>query len=289
MRCALQKLCDEARVQRVSRAIGNQAAQHRLADQGEISEQVEGLVPNKLVGETKRGIVQHTGFRKHNRVLERSAPDQTTGLKLFHVMIKTECARRRNGFSVIRSGQLNFDTLLSDERVWKIDVILNAKGIGGVDAQRFLALPEHERLRNPDVSPAGPLREYARTSDRFRIGERTSVENRDFKVVQFDVGIVDSDTVQRRKKMFDCRNPNTPAHQRRGIGNSGQGGDVGQKLEIVQIDTAKNDAFFGGSWKNPHPGMLTRVEADSAKFDGSPERLLVHWQRVSNCRSQSYC
>src|SRR3989442_1683341 len=199
MRRAFEELCNEAGVKGVPRTVGNQAAQDRLPDQGEIPQQIESFVPYKLVGKTKRGIIQHPGFGENNRILERSAPDQTAGLKLFHLVVKTECARRRDTFGVIRAYQLDLDALLSDERMWKIDGILDAKGMGRVDAQRLLTLLEHERLRDPDVPPQRPLRNYADASDRFRIGKSAPIENRDFKVVQLDIGIVDSDTIQSRK------------------------------------------------------------------------------------------
>jgi len=276
VRCAFEKLCDEAGVKRVSCTIGDQAAQDRLADQGEIPQQIESLVPYKLVSKTKRGIVHYAGLGEDNRILERSASDQTPGLKLFHVVVKTECARRRDTCRVIRTCQLDLDALLSDERMWEIDGILNAKDIGGVDAQGLLTFLEHERLRDPDVPPRRPLRDYANASDCFRIGKSAPVENRDFKVIQLDIGIIDSDTIQRRKEMFDRRNPNAPAHQCRRIGHARYGADIREKLEIVQIDTAKDDAFVGGSWKNPHCGVFTSVEADPAEFDRMPERLLMH-------------
>ena len=76
VRRAFQKFCNEPRVQRVAGAIRNQPAQHRLANEGEVAEQVQSLVPNKFVRKAERRIVQDAVFGKNDRVFQRAAADQ---------------------------------------------------------------------------------------------------------------------------------------------------------------------------------------------------------------------
>src|SRR5207248_7527816 len=156
MRTTFQQLTDKTRMQRMAGAIGNEAAQDGLADEGEIAKQIERLVPDEFVRKTKGRVVQHSRFGKDDSILQRSASHETARLKLFDFMIKTERTRRRNEVGIIRSGQLDLETLLSDQRMRKVDVILNRERIRWVDAERLAAVFENEFFRDPDVLP-GPL------------------------------------------------------------------------------------------------------------------------------------
>ena len=121
-----------------------------------------------------------------------------------------------------------------------------------------------------------PTTDDAGARDGFRIGKRAAVENRNFKVIELDIGIVDSDAVQGRKQMLHRRNPNAPAHERRRVSDARYCCDVGTKLEIVQVDAPEDNALAGRSGQNTQTRLLTRVKADSAEFDRAGQRPLMH-------------
>src|SRR5271169_6568941 len=56
---------DDGRVQRVSGAVGLDVAQNALAEEGEVTDEVEDFVADELVGEAQRRIVDAVA-REHN-------------------------------------------------------------------------------------------------------------------------------------------------------------------------------------------------------------------------------
>ena len=91
---AFQQSSDESSMQRVTGAIRRQPAEHLLADQREIAEEVENLMTDKLIRIAQRGLVQHAVFGEHDRVLQRAASDQTGLLKRLHLMVETKSPSR---------------------------------------------------------------------------------------------------------------------------------------------------------------------------------------------------
>ena len=146
MRSAFQQFRDKPGMQRMTGAIRHQAAQHRLSNQRKITQKVERLVPHKLVRKTQRRIVQHARFGQHDRIVQRPAPDQAARLQPFHFMIKAEGSGRRNGVRIIRALKFNFKALLADQRMRKIDLILNGKYVRRIDAEGLLAFLSRQIL-----------------------------------------------------------------------------------------------------------------------------------------------
>src|SRR5436309_1846269 len=103
---AFQKFCNKPRVQRMAGAIRNQFAQHRLANEGEIAEQVEGLVPDKLVRKSEARVVQHPFLGENDCVLQQTAANQTVSLQLLHFVIETERPRGCDEVRVVGSRKL---------------------------------------------------------------------------------------------------------------------------------------------------------------------------------------
>src|SRR5207253_7451484 len=125
------------------------------------------------------------------RVLQRSASHEAARLKLFDFMIKTERSRRRDEIGVICSGKLDFETLLSDQRMRKVDVVLNRERVRRIDAERLAAVLQNEFFSDPDELPRLLLLHYASAGNRFSIRKRAAVQNRNLEVVELDIRIVD--------------------------------------------------------------------------------------------------
>src|SRR5262249_16675575 len=163
--------------------------------------QIQRLMPDELVRKTERCVVEHARLGQHNRVFQRPTSDQTTGLKLLHLMVETECSRRRDEVRIIRTGKSNVDALPPDQRMGKIDIILKREVVGRVDADRLIAIMEHKLLRNPDVLSPPVLFVNSGASDSFGKRQSTAIEDRNFEIVEFNVRIIDPDAVERRKQM----------------------------------------------------------------------------------------
>ena len=107
MRPACEQFAGEPRVERVAGFVSDQTAQHRLADQCKVPEQIESLVTNELIRETQRRIVQHPTLCEHNRILQRSTPNKTAGLQFLNFMVEAECACGRDEVGIVRARELD--------------------------------------------------------------------------------------------------------------------------------------------------------------------------------------
>ena len=139
VRFAFQEFRNESCVQRMAGSIRHQPSQHRLADEREVPKQVERLMPHELILKTQRRIVEDSCLRQNDCVLQRAAADQAVRLQLLHLMIEAEGSRGRNEIRVAGTGELDVEALLSNQRMWKIDVAF--------DAERRSSCPVHHRVR----------------------------------------------------------------------------------------------------------------------------------------------
>src|SRR5439155_12711991 len=178
VRRAFQKFCGEPRVQRVSGAIRNQPAQHRLANESEVAEQVQSLMPDKLVRKAEGGIVQDPFFGENDRVLQRAAADQTASLQLFHFVIEAERSGWRDKLRVVVSRKLNVEVLPADQWMREIDVVLHTEARRWVDAQSLIAIFENKLFGDPNVSARPVLTHDAHLGNGFGVGHGASIKDR---------------------------------------------------------------------------------------------------------------
>jgi hypothetical protein len=269
-------------MQRVAGAIRGQPAQHGPADQGEISQQIEDLVADKLVGIAQRGFVQHAAFGKHDGILQRAAPDQAAGLQRFHLVEETEGAGRRNRAAVVFRRELELQLLVPDQRMREPDLVLDRESRSRIDRQRLALLFERERLGDPHIVARRGKLDHAHPLEGFGIGQSAAVQYRDLEVVEFDVGVVHPEGIERRQQMFDGGDPHAAVHQRRRVGNPLHRADIRAQFEVVQIHTPEDDSFAGGRRHHAHGGVFARVQAHAAEFDWSRQCLLAHQLLAGN-------
>src|SRR5262249_15062795 len=80
-------------MQQVSTALGADAAQNRHTQEGQIADDVEDLVTHKFIGKAQAGFVQHAVPGEHDRVIERSAPNQVSAPERFNLLDESKGAR----------------------------------------------------------------------------------------------------------------------------------------------------------------------------------------------------
>src|SRR5262245_62725304 len=77
----------------MARAMRDEVADHRVADEREIADRVEDLVADEFVLEPER-VVQHAGLAEHDGVFERTAERQAVLTQHLDVLEEREGARR---------------------------------------------------------------------------------------------------------------------------------------------------------------------------------------------------
>src|SRR5437773_5014764 len=197
MRLAFEKFARKPRVQCMARFIGNEAAEHRLADQGKIAEQIESLVANKLIRESQRRIVQHARLREDDRILQRSSTDKAARLQFLNFIVEAERPGRRDQVGIVRSRELNVEALFTDQWMSEINIVPDAERIRRIDAERLLAFIEDELFNNSNVLARETLFNDTDTRDSFDIWQGAAVKDRNLEVVEFDVSIVDTHAIER--------------------------------------------------------------------------------------------
>src|SRR5262245_37240342 len=153
MRGAFQQFSNKPGMQCMPGPICRESPQNRLPDQSKVAKEVQCLVTDEFVWKTQRCVIEHAGLGKHDCVLERPATDESARLKLLYFVIETERSSRRNKVRIIRSCELDLQALLSDQRMYKVDVVLDRKSVRGIDAQGFSALFQDEFLRDANILP----------------------------------------------------------------------------------------------------------------------------------------
>src|SRR5215470_7449744 len=171
-------------MQRVPCAIGNEPAHYRLADQREISKQVEHFMPDKLIRKAKGRVVEHAGLSQHDRILERAAANQAARLQHLDLVIETERSSRRDRISVVAARQFNLQALFPNQRMRKIDIVLDREFFRWIDTERLFAIFENELFGDTNILPRPFLLNNTGSSDGFCVRKRTSVQDRNLEVVE---------------------------------------------------------------------------------------------------------
>src|SRR5262245_2730591 len=231
---------------------------------------------DKLVLKPKRRVIEHAGLRQHDRVLQRAAADQSVRLQLFNIVIKAECSGRRNEIGIIRSREFNMQALLPNQRVRKIDIVLNRECFRWINDKCLVTVLQSEFFGDTNVLSRSFLLHNAGPRDGLRIRTSASIQNGNLEIVELDICIVDTDAVQGGKKMLNGRNLQTATHERRCIRHACNPPDISSQLKIIKIDTAEYDALARGSRKDSKRCVLAGVQSNARELDRSCDRLLVH-------------
>ena len=82
--------------------------------------------------------------------------------------------------------------------------------------------------------------------ERFDIGDRAAVQNRQLQVVELDDHVVDAHADAGGEQMLCRRDEDALAHQAGGVGNFGDIAADGLDLEVVEVGAPEDDA--GAGW-----------------------------------------
>src|SRR5262245_39923391 len=90
-----ENLGRELGVKRVTGAMRDQVADHRIADQGKVADGIENLVTDELVLEPER-VVEDAGLAEDDRVFERAAEGEAILAEHLDVLQEREGPRWRH-------------------------------------------------------------------------------------------------------------------------------------------------------------------------------------------------
>ena len=106
----------------VAGALRNHVPQQRTANQSQIADQVQRLVPAALVGEAHSAFVKHRGLIETDGVFQRCATNQAHVAQLCQFVFKSECPCGRDLGGVVVGGNFHFQALMADFRVVEKDL-----------------------------------------------------------------------------------------------------------------------------------------------------------------------
>ena len=158
-----QNLRRELGMKRVTGAVRDQVADHRIADQREIADGVEDLVADELVLEAER-VVQDAGLAEHDRVVERAAERQAVLPQHLDVLEERERARRRDFLDERFFGDPQRPRLMPQERVIVADAVGDLEVIRRIERDALVAARDRRSAGRSSGTSAGACSRFTPAS-----------------------------------------------------------------------------------------------------------------------------
>src|SRR6266568_9240629 len=103
------------------------------SQQGQVPDNVENLMADKLVGKTEAGFVEHAFFGQDDGIIQRATADQTGLPQSLDFLDETERPCRSNVAGERSIVQRQAAVLPSNQRVLEVDQTINFKGVGRLE------------------------------------------------------------------------------------------------------------------------------------------------------------
>src|SRR5262249_20233549 len=130
-------------------SLGNHMTEKRLSDQSQVSDQVESFVPAALVLEAKPFRIPDRFPIGTERILERSAANQSHVSHLIQFMRESESAGRRDFRSVALGRDFQIERLAADQRMVEEYIAGQKKPIGGKNGDALRSSFDCNRSPDP--------------------------------------------------------------------------------------------------------------------------------------------
>ena len=141
----------ERRVQRVAAAMRDEVADHRMADEREVADDVEDLVAHELVVEPQR-VIQHARFAENDRVVERSAEREAALPQHLDFLQEPERPRRSNLLDEALLVDLHRPRLVPEQRMVEADAVSDLQMFGRIERDALVTLRERDRTNDFQVA-----------------------------------------------------------------------------------------------------------------------------------------
>ncbi len=222
------------------------------------------------------GTVHYTVFGEDDGVIERAAADQAHGAERLDIGFEAEGAGAREnlaeGFAIYEQ----FNLLLADERVGKIDVAADAELVGRKDGDAAAVFDDFDGLEDFKVAAFSTEAAKAGLIKELEEGLGGTVEDGDFDIVEVDEDVVDAVGIGGGEKVFGGGEQDALLHEAGGIANASDVVAMGFDGEVVKINAAENDAGIRRSGEETKVCVYTGVETHTLSFDCAVDCGLKH-------------
>jgi hypothetical protein len=270
-----QKAADELGVKRVAGFASFDAAEERKADEGEVADEVESFVSAEFIG-IAEGAVHDAVFRENDGVIERAAADEAHGAERLDIGFKAEGAGARENLAEGFAINEQFNLLLADERVGKIDIAADAELVGRKDGDAAAIFDDFDGLENFKVAAFSTEAAETGLIKELEEGLGGTVENGDFDVVEVNKDVVDAVGIGCGQKVFGGGEQDALLHKAGGIADTGNIVAVGFDWEIIEINAAEDDAGIRWSGQQTEVRVNTRVKTHTLSFGCAVDCGLKH-------------
>ena len=254
---------------------GHDVPAQRRANEAEVANDVEYLVPHELLAVTHRLSRQHGVFTNDDGVLEATTADQAVFDQELNFLVKTERSR---------VGDLAFPRLgrqLDAEKLGEASALVGA-GAGDFEAveregvhHRFL-VRVFDRLGDDDRLGLFRLRLDAGLVDHPAELPGTAVGDGWFVGIDLDDRVGDTKTGQRCEDMLHRLHLGLATGKGCRAGGFRDVLDLGRDLRAaVEVDTAKEDPRVGRCGQQGHGDLVSTVQADAGKARRPGQCLLL--------------
>jgi len=254
---------------------GFDTAEEWEAHEGEVADEIEGLVAAEFVG-VAEGAVHDAVFRENDGIIERAAADKTHGAERLDIGFETEGASAGENLAEGVGVDEHFDLLLADEGMGKIDVTTDAEFVGGIDADAAAVFDDFNGSEDTEVAAFPAQAAEAGLIEELEERLRGTVEDGDFDVVEVNKDVVDAVRICGGEKVLGGGEENALLHEAGGVADASDIVTVGFNRKIVQVDATKDDAGIRRSWLKAEFGVHAGVEADALGFDWTMDGGLKH-------------
>ena len=278
-----QQARDQRDVHGVAGAIGDHAAQDAVAEQRQVSDQVQHLVADELIV-IAQGAVGDAVACEHDGVFFRGAADQSHLAHLLRLMQKSEGARGGDVAAVeiaVEVGdasrgarhQLDLKTFFADQRMRKIDGVGDGVSVGRVEGDELVAVAHLHFFEDAPVDALAPLRLQSGAQHHLHERLRAAIEDGQLQVVELDDGIVHAQADERREQVLGGGDEHALLHQASGVADLGHVAADCLHLKAFQIDAAEKNARSGRRRQNAQAHGSAAVQADAAASHWLPDCL----------------
>ena len=293
------ELLHELRIGEVAGAGSPHTALDAHAEEREIAQEVEQLVPCELVVAAQLQVIEVAGLDFDARLVENllevlllllghgildhddgvvhvAALDEVGLDEGFQLVEEDERAARRDFRCVVVAG-LEGGILVADDLGIVIDVQRNGKLVVGVedDGHALFGDGVDHLLGDVVIGALGLLLDDARADDGFGVLAGRTVHDGGFGTVDVDQCIVHAERPERRHDVFDGADAvaaGLDGGAARSVGHViAQSGNYGLSLEV---DATESDTRIGVGRADGHGYFDARVQPFARKANGRLERLL---------------
>jgi len=262
-------------VEGVAGFAGFNAAKKRETDQGEVADEVEGFVAAEFIG-IAEGAVPDAVFGEDDGVIEGASTDEAHSAEGLDIGFEAEGAGAGENLAEGVGIDEQFDLLLADEGMRKINVAADAELVGGIDADAAAVFDDLDRFEDFKVAAFAAQAAEAGLIEELEKRLGGTVEDGDFNVVEVDEDIVDAVRVGGGEKMLGGGEQDALLHKAGGIADASDVVAVGLNRKIVQVYAAENDAGIRGSGEKTKVSVHAGVETHTLGFNRAMDGGLKH-------------